>query len=53
MGVWIEDPDIEWNDIYWYDTFVAYGLRENEELISVHKDLNMKSFYVELHRNGE
>ena len=56
MGVWFDDPDIEWDDIYWYNNLVEemeYGLRENKELISVHEDLNMKSFYVELHRNGE
>ena len=56
MGVWFNDPDIEMEDIYWYNHLgiqieLAWG--ENEELISIDEEYNTKSCYVELHRNSE
>ena len=56
MGVWFDDPDIEMDDIYWYDTLareIECSLRKNEGLISIDREYNTKSCYVELHRNGE
>ena len=56
MGVWFDDPDIEMDDIYWYDILareMEYWLGENKDLISIDEDYNTKSCYVELHRNGE
>ena len=56
MGVWFNDPDIEMDDIYWYDILareMEYWLGENKGLISIDEDYNTKSCYVELHRNGE
>ena len=56
MGVWFDDPDVEMNDIYWYNT-LALQIRKswikNEGLISIDQEYNTKSCYVELHRNGE
>ena len=56
MGVIFNDPDLELDDIYW---FIALALKmekslaRNEGLITVDRQLNTKSCYVELHRNGE
>ena len=56
MGVWFDDPDVEMNDIYWYNT-LALQIRKswikNEGLISIDQEYNTKSCYVELHSNGE
>lgn len=56
MGVWFDDPDIELEDIFWYNLLgmeieLAWG--RNEELVSIDEEYNTKSCYVELHRNGE
>ena len=56
MGVWFDDPDIEMEDIYWYNLLakeINKSLRKNEGLISVDREYKTKSCYVELHRNGE
>ena len=56
MGVWFDDPDIEMDDIYWYDILareIESSLLKNEGLISIDQDYNTKSCYVELHRNSE
>ena len=36
MGTWFDDPDIEMNDIFWYNTLTVAmdsSLRKNEGLI--------------------
>ena len=56
MGVWFDDPDIEMEDIYWYNILameIKESLRKNERLISVDREYKTESCYVELHRNGE
>ena len=55
MGVWFNDPDIEMDDIYWYNLLamaIGDSFRENEGLISIDQEYKTKSCYVELHRNG-
>ena len=55
MGVWFDDPDIEMDDIYWFNILaleIRESLRRNEGLISIEQEYNTKSCYVELHRNG-
>ena len=56
MGVWFDDPDIELEDIFWYNLLgmeieLAWG--RNQELVSIDEEYNTKSCYVELHRNGD
>ena len=56
MGVWFDDPDIEMNDIYFYNLLAKQmnvSQLLNEGLITKNKKYNTKSCYVELHRNGE
>ena len=56
MGVWFDDPDIEMEDIYWYNILakeIKKSLHQNEGLISVDREYKTKSCYVELHRIGE
>ena len=56
MGVWFNDPDIEMDDIYWYNVLaleIRESLRLNEGLISIDREYNTKSCYVELHRIGK
>ena len=55
MGVWFDDPDIEIDDIYWYHFLaleIENSLRKNEGLVSVDREYNTKSCYVELHRKS-
>ena len=53
MGIWFNDPDIEMNDIFWYN-ILAQQIHncDSEGLISVDQDFGTKSCYVELHRIG-
>ena len=56
MGAWFDDPDIEFEDIYWYNILgieMQASLTQNEGLISIDQEYNTKSCYVELHRNEE
>ena len=56
MGVWFDDPDIEMDDINWYNILaneMDYSLRKSKEFVSIDKEYNTKSCYVELHRKGE
>ena len=56
MGVWFDDPDIEMEDIYWYNILalqIHESLHGNEGLISIDQEYNTKSCYVELHRYGK
>ena len=64
MGVLFNDPDVEMEDIYWFNALaiaIDESLYENEGLISIEsikqldsteKELKTYSCYVELHRNG-
>lgn len=55
MGIWFDDPEIELSDIFWYNhlgTMITNSLANKEGLCSIDKDSNIKSCYVELHRNG-
>ena len=53
MGVFFNDPDVELDEIYWYNTMakeIAETLEKDEELIAVDEELETYSCYVELHR---
>ena len=64
MGVLFNDPDVDLEDIYWFNALaiaIDESLYENEGLISIEsikqlditeKELKTYSCYVELHRNG-
>ena len=55
MGVFFNDPDVDFDEISWYSQLadaIAESLRQNEGLISVDEELKTRSCYVELHRNG-
>ena len=55
MGVFFNDPDVELDDIFWYNRLagaIKDSLEQNEGLISVDEELNTRSCYVELHRKG-
>ena len=55
MGVWFNDPDVEMDDIYWYNLLAKEmnnAKIRNPELISVDYKLGAASCYVEMHRNG-
>ena len=57
MGVYFNDPDVEWSDIYWYNTLAgeikAYIKMCDNELISFDEELEAYSCCVELHRKGK
>ena len=63
MGVFFNDPDVELDDIYWYNALAIAmhdSLVKQEGFISVEtiklhntdKELQTYSCYVELHRTG-
>ena len=55
MGVWFNDPEIELSDIFWYHhlgVMINNSLAYNEGLCYIDRDRNVRSCYVELHRNG-
>ena len=63
MGVLFNDPDVDLEDIYWYNALalaMSQSLDKNEGLISIEsikrldstEELKTYSCYVELHRNG-
>ena len=55
MGMCFNDPDVEIYDIFWFHEIaeqMTLSLIENEGLISVDEELQTRSCYVELHRNG-
>ena len=55
MGVLFNDPDVAWDDIYWYNTMalmMSISMNENEGLIVFDEELSTHSCYVELHRKG-
>ena len=54
MGVFFNDPDVDLDEIFWYNE-LAENIKVNEEnegLISIDEKLNTRSCYVELHRKG-
>ena len=55
MGVVFNDPDVDLDDICWYN-ILATKMREsmvfNDGLLYVDEKLNTYSCYVELHRKG-
>ena len=57
MGAIFNDPDFEMYDIYWYlvlaDQMRAFLKSEKKRFITVDRELNTTSCYVELHRTGE
>ena len=55
MGVFFNDPDLDLDDIFWYNELalaISNSLGRNEGLISIDEELNTHSCYVELHRTG-
>ena len=55
MGVLFDDPDVELDDIFWYNQLaknINASLKKNEGLISVDAELKTYSCYVELHSKG-
>ena len=55
MGVCFNDPNVKIYDIFWFNEVakeMALSLIDNEGLISIDEELQTKSCYVELHRNG-
>ena len=55
MGVFFNDPDVDLDEIFWYNELaivIHFSLLRNEGLISVDEELNTRSCYVELHRKG-
>lgn len=55
MGLCFNDPDIEIYDIFWLNEVAMEMTRrliKNEGLISMDEELQIRSCYAELHRNG-
>ena len=55
MYIFFNDPDVDLDELFWYNTLASAifkSLYKNEGLISVEKELNTYSCYVELHRKG-
>ena len=55
MGVFFDDPDVDFDDIFWYNVLMlqmADSMDANEGLIAFDEELNTHSCYVELHRKG-
>ena len=56
MGAWFDDPDIEMEDIFWFNNLaskIRKSLLRNEGLVTIDEEYNTKSCYAELHRNDE
>ena len=55
MGVLFNDPDVNVEDIFWYNIMMQQMVNSfiaNEGLIVFDEELNTYSGYVELHRKG-
>ena len=55
MGVYFNDPDVDFEDIYWYNVLsfqIMESMNANEGLIAFDEILDTHSCYVELHRKG-
>ena len=56
MGVFFNDPDVDLDEIFWYNRLactIFESLELNEGLISIEEELGTGSCYVELHRKGK
>ena len=56
MGVCFDDPDLEMGDIFWYNQLakkMRNSLINAEGLVSFDIENNVRSCYVELHRNDK
>ena len=56
MGVFFNDPDVDLDEISWYNRLaeaILLSLARDEGLIYIDEKLNTRSCYVELHRKGE
>lgn len=56
MGVCFNDPGVDIYDIFWFNEVakdMALSLIDNEGLISIDEELQTRSCYAELHRNGD
>ena len=55
MGVYFNDPDVEWSDIHWYNTLAQEIFKykfDHPGLISFDEKWKAYSCCVELHRKG-
>ena len=55
MGVFFNDPDVDLDELFWYNALalaINSSLERNEGLISIDEELKTSSCYVELHRKG-
>ena len=55
MGVWLDDPEIELRDIFWYNHLglkINNSIANKEGLCSYDEIRHIKSCYVELHRTS-
>ena len=55
LGVWLNDPDINSNDIIWYNVLsseIYNSFFNNEGLTTVNEEYGTASCYVELHRES-
>ena len=56
MGVFFNDPDVDLDEIFWYNQLalaILESFQLNEGFISIDEELNTRSCYVELHRKGK
>ena len=56
MGFWFDDPDIEKDDICWYNTLageINKSVANKEGLIAIDEELKTRSCYVELIRKSK
>ena len=55
MGIVFNDPDVDFDDIYWYNVLAIHmkkSIVENDGLVVFDYKLNAYTCYVELHRKG-
>ena len=55
MGVLFNDPDVDLDDIHWYNIIYDHVMKlanKNEGLVVFDKESGTHSCYVELHRTG-
>ena len=53
MGVWFNDPDVEMDEIIWYNILAIQMLAakfDENDLISTNEEFGTASCYAELHR---
>ena len=55
MGVFFNDPDVDLDEIFWYNELagaIYNSIQQIDGLVSIDEELNTRSCYVELHRKG-